>query len=76
MYKVLTKEKLSTFFACVDNYKFKTIFMLAYGSGLRIGEITNLRVEDIDSKTELLQIAIMWETFRKKAAMVKKVTLK
>ena len=50
MYKVLTKEKLSTFFACVDNYKFKTIFMLAYGSGLRIGEITNLRVEDIDSK--------------------------
>ena len=76
VYKVLTKEKLSTFFACVDNYKFKTIFMLAYGSGLRIGEITNLRVEDIDSKTELLQIAIMWETFKKKAAMVKKVTLK
>ena len=50
VYKVLTKEELSTFFACVDNYKFKTIFMLAYGSGLRIGEITNLRVEDIDSK--------------------------
>lgn len=48
--KVLTKEELSTFFECVDNYKFKTIFMLAYGSGLRIGEIANLRVEDIDSK--------------------------
>ena len=51
VYKVLTKEELSAFFNCVDNYKFKTIFMLAYGSGLRIGEITNLRVEDIDSKT-------------------------
>ena len=51
VYKVLTKEELSTFFNCVDNYKFKTIFMLAYGSGLRIGEIVNLRVEDIDSKT-------------------------
>lgn len=50
VYKVLTKEELSTFFACVDNYKFKTIFMLAYGSGLRIGEITNLRVGDIDSR--------------------------
>ena len=50
VYKVLTKEELSTFFNCVDNFKFKTIFMLAYGSGLRIGEITNLRVEDIDSK--------------------------
>lgn len=50
VYKVLTKEELSTFFACVEDYKYKTIFMLAYGSGLRIGEIANLRVEDIDSK--------------------------
>ena len=50
VYKVLTKEELSTFFNCVDDFKFKTIFMLAYGSGLRIGEIANLRVEDIDSK--------------------------
>ena len=50
VYKVLTKEELSTFFKCVEDYKFKTIFMLAYGSGLRIGEIVNLRVEDIDSK--------------------------
>lgn len=50
VYKVLTKEELSTFFNCVDDFKFKTIFMLAYGSGLRIGEIVNLRVEDIDSK--------------------------
>ena len=51
VYKVLTKEELGAFFNCVDNYKYKTIFMLAYGSGLRIGEITNLQVEDIDSKT-------------------------
>jgi len=50
VYKVLTKEELSTFFACVEDYKYKTIFMLAYGSGLRIGEIANLRVEDIDSR--------------------------
>ena len=50
VYKVLTKEELSTFFNCVDNFKFKTIFMLVYGSGLRIGEVANLRVEDIESK--------------------------
>ena len=50
VYKVLTKEELSTFFNCIDNLKFKTIFMLVYGSGLRIGEVANLRVEDIDSK--------------------------
>ena len=51
VYKVLTKEELGTFFNCVDDFKFKTIFMLACGAGLRIGEIANLRVEDIDSKT-------------------------
>jgi len=50
VYRVLTKEQLSTFFNVCDNFKFKTIFMLAYGSGLRIGEIANLRMEDIDSK--------------------------
>ena len=50
VYKVLTKEELSTFFKCVDDYKFKTIFMIAYGSGLRIGEIVNLHISDIDSK--------------------------
>lgn len=50
VFKVLTKEELSTFFNCVDNYKFKTIFMLVYGTGLRIGEVANLRIGDIDSK--------------------------
>ena len=50
VYKVLTKEELGAFFNCVDNYKFKTIFMLVYGSGLRIGEVANLHESDIDSK--------------------------
>ena len=48
--KVLTKEELSAFFNACDNSKYKMIFMLIYGSGLRIGETANLRVEDIDSK--------------------------
>lgn len=48
--KVLTKEELSAFFDACDNPKYKMIFMLIYGSGLRIGEAANLRVEDIDSK--------------------------
>ena len=50
IYKVLTNEELSTFFNAVDNFKYKTIFMLVYGSGLRIGEVVNLRIDDIDSK--------------------------
>ena len=50
VYKVLTQEELSTFFSLCDNFKFKTIFMLVYGSGLRIGEVVNLHKSDIDSK--------------------------
>ena len=50
MKDVLTKEELSTFFNACDNYMYKTIFMMIYGSGLRISEAVNLRVEDIDSK--------------------------
>ncbi len=50
MKDVLTKEELSTFFNACDNYKYKTIFMLIYGSGLRISEALNLRIKDIDSK--------------------------
>lgn len=48
--KVLTKEELSAFFNACESPKYKMIFMLIYGSGLRIGEAANLRVEDIDSK--------------------------
>lgn len=48
--KILSDEELSIFFDACDNYKYKTIFMMIYGSGLRISEATNLRVEDIDSK--------------------------
>ena len=47
---VLTKEELSAFFNACENYKYKTIFMMIYGSGLRISEALNVRVKDIDSK--------------------------
>ena len=50
MKDVLTKEELSTFFNACENYMYKTIYMMIYGSGLRIGEVANLRVGDIDSK--------------------------
>ena len=47
---VLTKEELSAFFNACENYKYKTIFMMIYGIGLRISEALNLRKKDIDSK--------------------------
>ena len=48
--KILREEELNVFFNACENYKYKTIFMMIYGSGLRISEATNIRVQDIDSK--------------------------
>lgn len=48
--KILSDEELDVFFNACENYQHKTIFMIIYGSGLRISEATNIRVEDIDSK--------------------------
>ena len=48
--KILREEELNIFFYACENYMYKTIFMLIYGTGLRISEATNIRIEDIDSK--------------------------
>ena len=48
--KVLSEEELDIFFDACEDYKYKTIFMLIHGTGLRISEAANIRIEDIDSK--------------------------
>ena len=50
MKDVLTKDELSTFFNACEDYMYKTIFMMIYGSGLRVSEAVNLKIEDIDSR--------------------------
>lgn len=47
---VLTKEEVSQLISVCTNAKHKALLLLAYGSGLRSGEIIRLRVKDIDSK--------------------------
>lgn len=46
------KERLSK----IDNIKHKAILTLTYSVGLRVSEIVNLKIEDIDSKRMLIQI--------------------
>ena len=46
------KEKLSK----IENVKHKAILTLTYSVGLRVSEIVNLKIEDIDSKRMLIQI--------------------
>ena len=45
--KILSDKELDVFFNACDNYMYKTIFMMIYGSGLRVSEAVNLRIEDI-----------------------------
>jgi integrase/recombinase XerD len=47
---VLNREEVQTLFDATKNLKHKCILMTAYGSGLRVSEVTNLKVSDIDSK--------------------------
>lgn len=47
---VLTREEASSLIRACTNTKHQALLLLAYGSGLRSGEIETLRVKDIDSK--------------------------
>lgn len=48
---MLTSEEIKLLIDTCTNLKHKSFFLLAYGSGLRAGEIAKLCVSDIDSKT-------------------------
>jgi integrase len=39
-----------------NNIKYRTLLSLIYFYGLRIGEVVNLKIEDIDSKRMLILI--------------------
>ena len=54
--KILSEEELNIFFYACDNYMYKTLFMMIYGSGLRTSEATNIRIEDIDSNNMRLYV--------------------
>lgn len=53
---VLSGEELRRFFAAAENPTHKTIFLTAYGTGMRAAELAGLRVKDIDSKQMLIRV--------------------
>ena len=54
--KVLSKEEVLRLLQETKNIKHKAMLSLIYSGGLRIGELLNLRVEDIDSDRMLINI--------------------
>ena len=53
---VLNDEELVRLFAKVRSLKHRTILMLTYATGLRVGEVVRLRMEDFDAVRRMIHI--------------------
>jgi integrase/recombinase XerD len=53
---VLSADEVARLLEAASGPKYKAAFSLAYGAGLRIGEIAALKVSDIDSKRMLMRV--------------------
>jgi len=53
---VLSCEEVSQLFQVVTNLKHRAILMTAYAGGLRVSEVTHLRVSDVDSQRMMLRV--------------------
>lgn len=45
----LTREEIVAFLQVIDDPRYKAIFSITYGSGLRLSEVQKLRIQDVDS---------------------------
>lgn len=54
--KSLSDSDLSKVFEAVDNAKYKAIVALAYGCGIRVSDISTIRVNDVDLKSNKVTI--------------------
>jgi integrase/recombinase XerD len=54
--KIIEKEFLLERLSKIENIKHKAILTLAYSTGMRVSEVCNLKISDIDSKRMLIHI--------------------
>ncbi|KAA5538734.1 tyrosine-type recombinase/integrase [Adhaeribacter rhizoryzae] len=54
--QVLSKEEVAAILKAPDNLKHRCLLQLLYSGGLRIGEVINLRLTDVQSQRRLLLI--------------------
>lgn len=55
---LLSDQELSTLFSVCTNKKHLAILSLMYGAGLRVSEVVNLKITDIDSKCMLIHVKL------------------
>jgi site-specific recombinase XerD len=53
---VLSEEEVRSLFDALGNVKHRTMMMLVYSGGLRVGELVRLKPEDIDSKRKMIHV--------------------
>lgn len=54
--KIIDKDFLVSKINSIENLKHKSIIMLAYSTGMRVSEVCNLLISDIDSKRMIITI--------------------
>lgn len=53
---VLAREEVESILSATKNLKHRAILMTIYSAGLRIGEVTRLKVSDIDSRRMMIRV--------------------
>ena len=53
---VLSKHEVESIFSATLNLKHRAILMTVYSAGLRVGEVTRLKVSDIDSERMMIRV--------------------
>lgn len=54
--EVLSKKEVRRMIDCVENPKHKCMIQLLYGTGMRVGELTRLRMRDIDFERNCIRV--------------------
>ncbi len=54
--EILSSDELERLFTVMTNQKHRTLLMTAYAAGLRVSELVNLKLADIDSKRMMIRV--------------------
>jgi len=54
--EVLSVEEITRLFQCTSNLKHRVMLMTTYAAGLRVSEVVNLKLKDIDSERMMIRI--------------------
>ena len=55
--EILSTEEVERLLCAVTNQKHRTVLMSAYAAGLRLSEVVNLKLTDIDSKRMMIRVS-------------------